>query len=271
MKPTYLEVRGEKIEEGIDFREKDHPKFREAYARFEKARKNPTNEIELGNAADAVVLARQEVAAERIDWHARALNKRKGVNLDHLHIEVFNLGVIGRNHATGTTIDVSQAVKPFLEYTGPGASLAYAINWTTDRVFLALGGAVNPKIVTKFLKHRGYNVREIDGIPGHIGEVPTLVWSRMRSPGQLETGLGEGSKCARCAEAEVAKPKRSVKSFYDVLEIRARSGRLKPKEITNRLEGKGDYAVGRNLENGRITPEQAERLYEIIDKETSKV
>jgi hypothetical protein len=192
MEPVYFEVTAKKLDKGIDFRVGTHPQYKQAYARFEKARGRLSSARkrgedlgalaeEFGNAADCIVLARQAVTKERIELYVQAYNSREGVNLDHMQLQVFNLGVLGTNFGNGKVDNVAGAEKRFLEYTGPGAAVAYAIPWTADKIFIAVGGAVNTKRIKKLLERRGYVVNKIEGIP-EVSKCPRIERSSLTEP-----------------------------------------------------------------------------------------
>jgi len=185
MKIVYFEITAKKLDKGINFRVETHPRYKKTYARFEEAKgrlslaRQNGEDLDalvetLENAADRVVLARQAVTAKRIELYVRAYNNRTGVNLDHMQLKVFNLGILGRNFGNDTIDDVDRAERRFLEYTGPGAAVAYAIPWKADRIFIAIGGAVNPKRIRKLLERKGYVVNNIEGVPRYLEGIPIL-------------------------------------------------------------------------------------------------
>ncbi|MBM3233562.1 hypothetical protein FJZ19_00535 [Candidatus Pacearchaeota archaeon] len=240
MNAVYFEVTSKKPNERINLRVEAHLDFRQAYARFEEARKRlaaaheGNKDLEactekLYDAADEVILARQKAAAHNIEVYARAVNRREGVNLNHLNVEVINLGIVGRNFGNDADDNIAEAKKRFLEYKGNGAVIAYAMPWKADRVYVALGGAINAQKVIKLLLKRGYIVRSIDDIPNEIvGMKFGIPAARSYVP-----------EIPKAAETKYEKPVsvRAEKTTPETVAIRKqfREGKISEREMKRRL------------------------------------
>ena len=267
MEAIYFEVRG------IDFPKKKDAQIKEYSKRIgeindqlaaickdskkEELRRNLLGELE--KVSDASLARGQSLAAEELERIAREINALKGVNLDSQRIKIFPMGIAGVNF--GNSGNIKNMEEQFLAYQGSEAVWGYALDWRGDKAFIALRGEINPDKVEKALKKRGYAVFPMESIP-RTGLFSAPIKSfRKDLPAQLEKVVEPAN-----FPQEVARLKLSVKTFYDVLEKRAREGRLNQKEITMRLNGDGEYAEGGRYGGGRITQEQAKLLYHIIKK-----
>ena len=113
-----------------------------------------------------------------------------------------------------------------------GALIGYMFDCEKREVHLALKGRIDPDVVLRELKKRGYNVREVDRLPG----ISISGYSRMRGGihGELEKQIAEEQAIA------------------ERLAIKIRD--LKPKTCPETIE------IRRKLRQGEIAEEEAERL-----------